>query len=254
MNISDYEKLNPVVKVAVNAKEIFFYVPTNFVLWRAKTLLTKEPTTIEWLDTMREGDELLDIGANVGSYTIYASKVKGVRVSAIEPEAYNFSILCRNVRLNKLQELVQCWPIGLADSTKFDKLYISDGQPGGSCHSVGEELDFQLKPKKFPFSQGCFSTTVDKLVSEKVISPPDHIKLDVDGLEHKVITGASQTLKNYPVKSLSIEVNPSLQEHRDMIQKLEKLGFKIDGNQVERARRRSGIFEGIAEYIFSREV
>jgi FkbM family methyltransferase len=254
MKISEYEKLQPTVSLLVNETKLKFYVPNSFVLWRAETLMTKEPTTIEWLDSMNAGEELLDIGANVGGYTIYASKVRGVRVNAIEPEAQNFNILCQNIRFNQVQDLVQCWPIGLTDVTKFEKLYISDTRAGGSCHSVGEQVDFKLQPKKFPFNQGCFSTTVDKLVEDGVIPPPDHIKLDVDGLEHKVIAGALQTLKSHPVKSLSIEVNPSLKEHQGLIQTLTDLGFKTDEAQIARARRQSGTFEGVAEYVFRRDV
>jgi FkbM family methyltransferase len=252
MKISEYEKLIPTVNAYVRDVILKFYVPNSFVLWRAQTLMTKEPTTIEWLDSMNAGEELLDIGANVGGYTIYASKVKGLRVNAIEPEAQNFNILCHNIRFNQVQDLVQCWPIGLTDVTKFERLYISDTRAGGSCHSVGEQVDFKLQPKKFPFNQGCYSTTVDKLVEDGVISPPDHIKLDVDGLEHKVIAGALETLKRHPVKSLSIEVNPALIEHQWLIETLTGLGFKTDEAQIARATRQTGTFEGVAEYVFRR--
>jgi len=253
MKISDYEKLQPTAQVKIGECNLRFYVPTSFVLWRAQTLLSKEPTTIDWLDSMKEGDRLLDVGANVGGYTVYAAKVKGVRVSAIEPEAQNFSILCRNVRLNNISDLVDCWSVALTDETKFDKLFISDARAGGSCHSVGEEVDFKLQPKKFPFSQGCFSTTIDRLVEDGVIPPPDHIKIDVDGLEYKVINGARQTLKSHAVKSLSIEVNPALPPHKILIQDLLDLGFKTDQTQIARARRQSGTFEGVAEYVFKRD-
>ncbi len=254
MNINEYEKLIPIARLSVKTIKLKFYVPNSFVLWRAKTLLTKEPTTIDWIDSMSPGEELLDIGANVGGYTIYAAKVKGVKVNSIEPEAQNFNILCHNIRFNELQELVQCWPIGLTDVTKFEKLYISDSRAGGSCHSVGEQVDFKLQPKKFPFNQGCYSTTVDKLVEDGVIPPPDHIKIDVDGLEHKVIAGALQTLKRHPVKSLSIEVNPALKEHQWLIENLTGLGFKTDDAQIARATRQNGTFEGVAEYVFRRDI
>jgi hypothetical protein len=69
-----------------------------------------------------------------------------------------------------------------------------------------------------------------------------------------VIFGALETLKNHPVKSLSIEVNPSLKEHQGLIETLTGLGFKVDDEQVARARRQSGTFEGVAEYVFRRDV
>lgn len=250
MNLAEYEKLFPRVKLQLAGKELVFYTPTQFIAWRAKTLLTKEPTTIEWIDTMSPGERLLDIGANVGGYTVYAARLRGVGVDAIEPEAQNFAILCRNVQLNKVAEHVRCWPIAVSDRTCFDQLYLSDDRPGGSCHSFGEEVDFRLQPKKFPLRQGCYATTVDALVSAGVISPPDYIKLDVDGLEPKVIAGALETLRGGGVKSLSIEVNPSVEQHRALVSTLEDLGFVADAAQVERARRKSGTFEGVAEYIF----
>lgn len=253
MKISDYEKLQPTARIKISGRELIFYVPTSFVLWRAQTLLSKEPTTIEWLDSMNEGEELLDVGANVGGYSIYAAKLRGVHVSAIEPESQNFSILCRNIRLNDLSGQIACWPIAVTDETKFEKLYISDARPGGSCHSVGEEVDFRLEPKTFPFNQGCYTTTIDRLVADGVIPVPDHIKIDVDGLEYKVIAGAMNTLRNHPVKSLSIEVNPALEPHKKLIQDLVGLGFSVDDAQIARARRQSGTFEGVAEYVFSRK-
>jgi len=254
MNISEYEKLRPTAYLTIHGVRLGFYVPNSLLFWRAKTITTKEPTTIEWLDSMCAGEELLDIGANVGGYSIYASKIRGVKVNAIEPEAQNFSILCQNVLLNQLQDSVQCWPIALADATKLEKLYISDLRAGGSCHSVGENLDFKLEPKDSHFSQGCYETTLDKLIDDKVIPPPDHIKVDVDGLEHKVILGGIRTLKECNVKSLSIEINIALKEHQELIETLINLNFRFDTAQVARARRSAGAFEGVAEYIFSRVI
>ena len=59
-------------------------------------------------------------------------------------------------------------------------------------------------------------------------------------------------LKDAAVKSLLIEVNPSLAEHRAMIQELNELGFEHDPVQVEHAMRKEGPFKGIAEHIFRR--
>ena len=42
-----------------------FYCLGDLALWRARTLLTKEPETIEWIDSFRPGDVFWDVGANV---------------------------------------------------------------------------------------------------------------------------------------------------------------------------------------------
>jgi len=81
---------------------------------------------------------------------------------------------------------------------------------------------------------------------------PSIIKIDVDGFEHKVISGANRMLQNSNVKSLLIETNTKLDEHKKMVQDLEALGFKFSSEQVARAIRKSGTFEGVAEYVFRR--
>jgi len=67
-----------------------------------------------------------------------------------------------------------------------------------------------------------------------------------------VISGANKTLQNSKVKSLLIETNTNLDEHKKMVQDLEILGFKFSSEQVARAIRKSGDFEGLAEYVFRR--
>ena len=81
---------------------------------------------------------------------------------------------------------------------------------------------------------------------------PNHIKLDVDGFEHKVIDGAVETLKKPEVRSLIIEINPHLPEHRAIIDHLAEFGFGYDPAQVAKAARTEGAFTGVGEYVFRR--
>lgn len=53
---------------------------------RASSFETKEPETIRWINIFREGEKLLDIGANIGIYSLY-SALKGLYVISVEPEA-----------------------------------------------------------------------------------------------------------------------------------------------------------------------
>jgi len=252
MDIRTYEKLMPTAVKKIGDKKLRFHCPNSFVLWRVETLLSKEPSTIEWLDSMSQGETLLDVGANVGMYSIYAAVMREIDVIAIEPEALNFAILCTNIRLNKQTQRIKAFPIGVIDSSGFTELYISDMRAGGSCHSVGEQLNYELKPKTFPLRQGLYSTTIDELVSQETITIPTHIKIDVDGLEHKVLRGASNTLESSQVRSLSIELNSNLSEHNLALDQLKDYGFKIDQTQITVAQRKSGTFAGVGEVIFRR--
>lgn len=81
---------------------------------------------------------------------------------------------------------------------------------------------------------------------------PHAIKIDVDGFEHLVINGSTETLSDPRVKTLSIEVNHNLTEHKNMLRMLEALGFYYCEDQVERSMRKKGAFKGCAEVILDR--
>jgi hypothetical protein len=144
------------------------------------------------------------------------------------------------------------WPCALSDETKFDRIFLSQFKAGGSCHSFGDNRDFSLKPTTFPFIQGSIATTIDQLIASQVMPPPNHIKIDVDGFEHKVIAGAAALLTQPSLKSLIIEINPILPEHQAMIRELQAAGFAFDPAQVARATRQDGTFKGVGEYVFRR--
>lgn len=252
LTLEQYEKLNPSATMSYGDGQLHFATPNSTTLWRVKTLLTKEPSTIEWLNAIEPGSALLDVGANVGMYTVFAAGLRGAQVYAFEPESQNYALLCRNIVLNNLSGRVLAWPCALSDEEKFDRIYLSNFAYGGSCHAFGEQRDFQLKQVTFPFTQGAFSTTIDILVAKGAMPPPNYIKIDVDGFEHKVIRGAAETLRGPTVRSLIIEINPALPEHQAMIRDLEAIGFRYDPAQVARAARNEGAFKGVAEYVFRR--
>lgn len=252
ITLEQYEKLNPNCELEVDGKKLLFATPSSFTRWRVESIFTKEPWTIEWLNELTSEDLLLDVGANVGMYTIWAAAIRNCDVIALEPESMNYSILNKNIMQNKLDKLVKAYSIGLSNSNEFCMLNMQDLRAGGSNHSAGEALNFNLEPMSINFQQGCVVFKLDDLIEKKNIPIPSRIKIDVDGFEHKIIEGAKQTLQNTKVKSLLIETNTNLQEHKNMIQNLEVLGFKYSPDQVARAVRKSGPFQGVAEYVFRR--
>jgi FkbM family methyltransferase len=250
--VKQYDESNPSIHLEVSSHKLVYAIPNVSCLWRASTLATKEPHTIAWLNSMPEGADLLDVGANVGMYTVFAAVTRKARVYAFEPESQNFGVLCRNIILNNIGDRVTSWCAALSDEQKFDKIFLSSFAVGGSCHTFGEPLDPYLETQKFPFTQGSYSTTIDTLVAGGTIPAPTYIKIDVDGLEHKVIKGAENTLRNPLVKSLLIEINSHLPEHRAIVDQLSQFGFTHDAEQFASAQRAEGYFKGVGECIFRR--
>jgi FkbM family methyltransferase len=248
----DYEESLPVRKIGVGTAQAIFCSPNPATAWRVQTLFTKEPDTIEWIGSFAPEDVLVDIGANVGMYTIWAAKTRGVRVFAFEPEAQNYALLNRNIVINKLGDKVIAYCAALSDESRFSLLHLSTLSSGGSSHTFGEDLDHNLHRRKSVFAQGCISTTLDALVTEGIIPTPTHIKVDVDGLEHKVFAGCRATLRNPLVKSVLVEINSALEEHRKIVIDLARLGFAYSEAQVAAARRNEGPFTGVGNYVFRR--
>jgi FkbM family methyltransferase len=252
LTLEEYEMLSPRCEIAHEGKKLIFSTPSKMTRWRVESIYEKEPWTLDWLASFQPGEAMLDCGANVGMYTIWAAVTRGVRVFAFEPEAQNFAILNRNIYINNLQSNVKAYCIGLSDSDGLFDLHMADMRVGGSCHSVGEPLDFEHKPMKAMFIQGCSANRLDTLIKSKGIPIPNHIKIDVDGFEPKVIAGALETLSMPEVKSLLIETNQNLNDHKEMVSQLTIMGFKYDAVQVNRAERKHGLFKGVAEYVFRR--
>jgi FkbM family methyltransferase len=234
------------------AGRMVFHTPNDMTVWRVKTLQTKEPDTIRWLEAMTPDSVLVDIGANVGMYSVFAAVVRRVNVFAFEPEAQNYALLNANIDANKLSGRVLAFPLALSDEMKLDKLYLSKFSAGGSCHSFADQVGFDLKPRPAAFAQGAFSVTLDMLVDSGAVPLPDYIKIDVDGIEHKVLAGARKTLANDKVREVLVELNTHLVEHQNAIALLRSCGLDYDEAQVSGALRKEGAFEGVGEFIFRR--
>ncbi|HYD56219.1 MAG TPA: FkbM family methyltransferase [Burkholderiales bacterium] len=252
MDLAQYEQLNPRCEVSWQGRTVVYATPNQLARARAESLFTKEPVTIEWMSQLGPDDVLADVGANVGMYTIWAAGIAGARVYAFEPESQNYALLNRNIALNGLGGRVKAFCLALSDRAGYSELHLSEFVAGGSCHSLGEPVNFKLEPARPAFSQGCVAARLDDLVTAGALPQPTHLKIDVDGFEHRVVAGAAGTLRDRALRSMIVEVNPALEPHRRLLEELRGMGFRWDAAQVSAAERKEGAFKGVAEYVFTR--
>ncbi len=252
MDLHEYEKLSPRCTVQHEGVQIVYHTPNTHTRWRVESLFEKEPSTIEWIATFRENEVLVDVGANVGMYTIFSAITRGVRVYAFEPESQNYALLNRNIIANELDDRVKAFCLALSDYAGLGELHLSQFIAGGSCHSLDERVDYMHAPAKPVYSQGCIAATLDDLVAQKSVPVPNHIKIDVDGFEPAVIRGAERTIREGKVQSLLIEINQNLTDHMKLVEELVSWGYRYDPQQVARVVRQEGPFKGCAEYVFKR--
>ncbi len=219
-------KVGKIREVSRNGHTYAFVCPNRTVAWRARTFLTKEPETIEWIDTFAPGDVLFDIGANIGLYSIYAAS-RSVRVMAFEPESQNYALINQNIFLNGFGDRIACVAVALADREGIDYLYLSRFRAGESLHNFGAKLDWQQRPFTPSFQQGSLSFSLDAFLQFQPDPFPTHIKIDVDGIEAKVIRGAARTLRDPRLKSLLVEFDGASADDVAAVAEIEHAGFTL---------------------------
>lgn len=132
------------------------------------------------LHLLRVGDLFVDVGANIGSYTVLASKVVGANSLAIEPVPSTFNRLQRNIRLNDISSLV-------------DSRCCAAGETSGLLKFTSD-LDTTNKVVDDDYIGNSIEVPVESLDQILEQLQPTLIKIDVEGFEPDVITGAHKVL------------------------------------------------------------
>jgi FkbM family methyltransferase len=175
---------------------------------RARELFDKEPDTIAWLrENLRSTDVFLDIGANIGPYSIFAAKRLGEQghVYACEPHLPTVVQLLQNVALNGLEDRLSVLSVAASGEDGFypfrykrwregasGSQLMSSGGPGLE-RSIGVELKSGMR--------------VDTMIARGVIRSPDLIKIDTDGLELAITSGMKTLLTSRTrPRSILVEV------------------------------------------------
>ena len=247
---SKNQQLFVTIKDPITSKTFNYSVSNETTLWRAQSLFEKEPITIKWIRSFKKNSIFYDVGANIGIYSIFAGYVSDVKVYSFEPESNNFQILMENILANNLGGKIYPYPIGISNSSGLTTLYLSKFEKGGSHHVVGESLDHNLNKKEVKLTQGIFSSTLDDLNKIWKLPKPNYLKIDVDGIEYKIIEKSQNLLRSKELQSVLIEINPKRDQDKQIIKTLESFDFFYDQKQVDEAKRKFGTHIGYAEYLF----
>ena len=161
-----------------------------------------EPETLDWIDAIPPGEVLWDIGAAFGQFALYAGR-RGVRVAAFEPKATSYGLLVEHVALNGLGDLVTPLCLALSDRTGPTAIHLHGLDPGGALNTLQGSVN-QFGETPSAFLQPVFAARMDDAAALYGLSPPQHVKLDVDGIESWILAGGPETLKG--VSTVLIEV------------------------------------------------
>jgi FkbM family methyltransferase len=145
------------------------------------------------LHFLRSTDLFIDVGANIGAYTVLASGEIGASTISIEPIPSTYKILIDNILINRIQNKVQALNIGLGKS----KMKIKFTKSMDTVNHVATDNEIDT-----------IEVEVDTLDSVTNLIPT-LIKIDVEGFETEVLNGAEKILNNKDLKAIIIELNGS---------------------------------------------
>jgi FkbM family methyltransferase len=190
---------------------------------RARTLLTKQPATIAWIDRFHPGSVLWDIGANVGVYSLYAALRGNARVVAFEPAAVNYFLLAANCESNRLESRVDCLLLGVGEGHSMARLEVSQ-------FASAKSFSFRHRPHRpLPGRQAALIVSMDQLVGEFGLPCPNYIKIDTPGMSEAIVNGGLQTLQRPEVREIHIELRERSSGGQRIAKMLERCGFVITG-------------------------
>lgn len=191
----------------------------------------QEMDTIQWLrSVVKPGDCCIDVGANVGQMTLEAAALCGPsgRVVAIEPSAGNLRLLRRHVEVNGMGERIDV--VGAACCASHGAvaalLVVGDGPNAiGSGHALIDRAQ-SLRPSGAAIVD-VPTVSIDGLCHERRIAP-NAIKVDVEGAELEVVSGAMETLRRCRPK-VRVAFHPfAFSDPREATEKLRSM-FRMCG-------------------------
>ena len=218
LTIKPYIEKDNFIRITLNNKKLEFFAPNRLVEWRIQTLFNKEPETIEWINNFKKEKIIFwDIGANIGLYSIYCAIINpNSKVIAFEPSTNNLRVISRNIAINNLFNQISIFPNALSDKEN-QFLYLNDSSDlEGSAHNN------YGKSQKNTICYSTYGTSMNYLVNNKILSCPNYIKIDVDGIENLILRGAKDILINKELREISIEINENEKDKKDEIYELLK--------------------------------
>jgi FkbM family methyltransferase len=144
------------------------------------------PEMLVWRHTLRNGGLFVDVGANVGTYTLWAAEA-GAEVIALEPASDTFALLVENIALNGYQVTA----VQAAAGDHCGTARFTAGRDAGNSLDPDGPVQTEL-------------ITIDSLIGERHITG---MKIDVEGFEIDVLRGCSHALAAHRIGLIQLEWN-----------------------------------------------
>ncbi|MHB1116411.1 FkbM family methyltransferase [Sideroxydans sp.] len=230
----------------VRGKKLDWLCLSRRLLWMACGHEHIEPEILDWIDTIPQGEVVYDIGASNGIFAMYAAAC-GLRVIAIEPDPMNYFLLAYNNFLNSSSNgvaLEGCYNLAISAARSVGRIHIKRMELGGHEKILDKPMDVFGNAFQPEHSHPVLKCALDDLSGLMGMPRPRYLKIDVDGSEAEVLSGADACLES--AQSIFIELT---QESMDSfaVSHFESRGF------VLRCKVQVQNYDGLYNCIFEKE-
>jgi FkbM family methyltransferase len=183
---------------------------------RRFALGTYEPDVCALIQSRPHGETMLDIGANVGYFTLLMVKQAGRdgRVIAFEPVPAVHALLCENLRLNNCTQ-ASAERMALADLETFETMRSERDSPVPFTARLADDGDCRVAVG-----------TLDRYVEASGLKALDFVKIDVEGAEDRVVRGMSGTLRTFKPDIL-LEIHKDDGTPSEALEQLQAMGYEL---------------------------
>lgn len=238
-------------KISSSLSSMKISISNAHELQRGITFLTKEPDTVEWIESYKNsGASLIDVGANIGIYSLYyASLSIDSKVYCLEPDASSYVSLIKNISINNFKN-INARLIAASNENGWLDIDLSTYEAGAGAGSIDGSYDFSKLDSSYGVTQPVFSQTLDSMTKDIDMTNGVILKIDVDGHELSILQGSKEFLKNKLLRSVIIELNTkSDAEISNVLSLFEECGMSLVGKGCWEQKWEEFT---IANYLFAR--
>jgi FkbM family methyltransferase len=168
-------------------------------IWHTPKLFEKAERQL-FCAEIKPGTVVLDVGANIGIYTLLAAK-RGARVFAIEPDPKNMQCLRHHLKINGLEDRVTLLEMAATARPGRVRLYQTPINSGATTlFGHGEYVEIEGR-------------TIDSLELPAI----DICKMDIEGAEYVALSGMKRTLERSPTMKLLVEYSAHFPDTRQLL-------------------------------------
>lgn len=129
-------------------------------------------------DYIKNGGTFLDIGSNIGYYSLMAAKLGATKIIGVEPNPIVLDRFKANIKFNKFEKLIKTFQIGIGEKLSTLELRLSQSDMGSSSIVNTKLISDNIKIKVIP---------LEKLLKKEDITKVDVLKIDIEGFEDRAL-------------------------------------------------------------------